>query len=90
MWQDAVGGASPHKVLRNMKSQTHTTKLQKYSGELKHLKSSGVGNIRPDALQKLTTYLAKNHGSVVIEDLNLRGILKNHKARPINCRPRFL
>jgi len=26
-----------------------------------------VANIRKDALHKLTTYLAKNHGSVVIE-----------------------
>ncbi|NEQ73451.1 MAG: transposase [Okeania sp. SIO2C9] len=28
-----------------------------------------VANIRKDALNKLTTYLAKNHGTVVIEDL---------------------
>ena len=38
-----------------------------------------VANIRQDALHKLTTYLAKNHGSVVIEDLNVRGMLRNHK-----------
>ncbi|NET28213.1 RNA-guided endonuclease TnpB family protein [Okeania sp. SIO1I7] len=38
-----------------------------------------VANIRKDALHKLTTYLAKNHGSVVIEDLNVRGMLANHK-----------
>nr|WP_293095589.1 RNA-guided endonuclease TnpB family protein [Okeania sp. SIO2F4] len=38
-----------------------------------------VVNIRQDALHKLTTYLAKNHGSVVIEDLNVRGMLANHK-----------
>ncbi len=38
-----------------------------------------VANIRKDALHKLTTYLAKNHGSVVIEDLNIRGMLSNHK-----------
>ncbi|NEP41955.1 MAG: transposase [Okeania sp. SIO2G4] len=28
-----------------------------------------VANIRKDGLHKLTTHLAKNHGSVVIEDL---------------------
>ncbi|NEQ36398.1 MAG: IS200/IS605 family element transposase accessory protein TnpB [Okeania sp. SIO3I5] len=38
-----------------------------------------VANIRKDALHKLTTYLAKNHGSVSIEDLNVSGMLRNHK-----------
>ncbi|NES90840.1 RNA-guided endonuclease InsQ/TnpB family protein [Okeania sp. SIO2B9] len=38
-----------------------------------------VANIRKDTLHKLTTYLAKNHGTVVIEDLNVRGMLANHK-----------
>jgi putative transposase len=43
-----------------------------------------VASIRADYLHKLTTYLAKNHGSVVIEDLNVSGMLKNHKlARAI-------
>ncbi len=36
-------------------------------------------NIRKDALHKLTTYLAQNHGTIVIEDLNVRGMLANHK-----------
>ncbi|MGD1807189.1 RNA-guided endonuclease InsQ/TnpB family protein [Dapis sp. BLCC M126] len=38
-----------------------------------------IANIRKDALHKLTTYLAKNHGSIVIEDLNVSGMLANHK-----------
>ncbi len=38
-----------------------------------------VANIRKDALHKLTAYLANNHGSVVIEDLNVSGMLGNHK-----------
>ncbi len=38
-----------------------------------------VANIRLDTLHKLTTYLAKNHGTVVIEDLNVSGMLANHK-----------
>ncbi|RQH20438.1 RNA-guided endonuclease InsQ/TnpB family protein, partial [Okeania hirsuta] len=38
-----------------------------------------VANIRKDALDKLTTYLSKNHGTVVIEDLNVSGMLANHK-----------
>jgi putative transposase len=38
-----------------------------------------IANIRKDTLHKLTTLLAKNHGNVVIEDLNVSGMLANHK-----------
>ena len=41
-------------------------------------------NIRQDTLHKLTTYLAKNHGMIVIEDLNVSGMMKNRRlARAI-------
>ncbi len=45
-----------------------------------------VANIRKDALHKLTTYLAKNHGTVVIEDLNVKGMLANHKLAKSDSR----
>ena len=35
--------------------------------------------IREDALHKLTSYLSKNHEKIVIEDLNVKGMSKNHK-----------
>jgi putative transposase len=38
-----------------------------------------IANIRKDILHKLTTYLAKNHSKIVIEDLNVKGMLANHK-----------
>ncbi len=38
-----------------------------------------IANIRKDTLHKLTTYLAKNHSQIVIEDLNVSGMLKNGK-----------
>ena len=38
-----------------------------------------IANIRKDTLHKLTTYLAKNHSEIVIEDLNVSGMLKNSK-----------
>ena len=38
-----------------------------------------IANIRKDTLHKFTTLLAKNHGTVVIEDLNVSGMLANHK-----------
>ena len=38
-----------------------------------------VADIRADTLHKLTTWLAKNHSTIVIEDLNVSGMLKNQK-----------
>jgi putative transposase len=37
-----------------------------------------TANIRKDTLNKLTTHLAKNHSKVVIEDLNVSGLMANH------------
>ncbi len=45
-----------------------------------------VANIRHDALHKLTTTIAKNHGTVVIEDLNVSGMLANHKLAKSDSR----
>jgi putative transposase len=38
-----------------------------------------IANIRKDTLHKLTTYLAKNHSRIGIENLNVSGMLANHK-----------
>lgn len=38
-----------------------------------------VANIRQDALHKLTTWLAKNHSEIVIENLNVSVMLRNHR-----------
>lgn len=38
-----------------------------------------IANIRKDTLHKLTTLLAKNHSTVVIEDLNVSGMMANRK-----------
>ncbi len=38
-----------------------------------------IADIRKDTLHKLTTYLAKNHSQIVIEDLNVSGMMANHK-----------
>ncbi|NEP04960.1 MAG: IS200/IS605 family element transposase accessory protein TnpB [Okeania sp. SIO2G4] len=40
---------------------------------------SKIADIRKDTLHKLTTYLAKNHSQIVIEDLNVSGMMANHK-----------
>ena len=38
-----------------------------------------IKNIRKDAIHKLTSWLCKNHAEVVIEDLNVSGMMNNHK-----------
>lgn len=37
-----------------------------------------IANVRKDAIHKLTTLLAKTKSVIVIEDLNVEGMLKNH------------
>lgn len=37
-----------------------------------------IANIRNDATHKLTSYLAKNHSELVIENLKVSGMMKNH------------
>lgn len=38
-----------------------------------------IANIRKDTLHKITTYIAKNHSLIGIEDLNVSGMMANHK-----------
>ena len=43
-----------------------------------------IANIRRNALHHLTAFLSANYSEVVIEDLNVRGMMANHKlARAI-------
>lgn len=43
-----------------------------------------VANLRSDGLHKLTTRLTREHGTIVVEDLNLSGMLANrHLARHV-------
>jgi putative transposase len=38
-----------------------------------------ISNIRKNEIHKLTSYLSKSHIEIVIEDLNVSGMVKNHK-----------
>jgi putative transposase len=38
-----------------------------------------AANIRQDTLHKLTTYLTDSYNKIAIEDLNIKGMLSNHK-----------
>ena len=37
-----------------------------------------MSSVRKDSTHKLTNYLVKNHDHIVIEDLNVSGMMKNH------------
>ena len=52
----------------------------KYKAKIKLAKHHAkVANLRKDTLHKITTYLCKNHATIVVEDLNVSGMLSNHK-----------
>ena len=57
-------------------------KYSKYKGKRTRKKLAKlhekVTNQRKDFLQKVSTELIKNHDSICIEDLNIKGMLKNH------------
>ena len=40
-----------------------------------------INNIRSDVTHKFTSTITKNHGIVVVEDLNIRGMMKKAKSR---------
>jgi putative transposase len=65
-------------------SKTHSRKSKgsnnRYKSKIKLAKHHArVSNIRKDALHKVTNYLCKNHAVIVIEDLNVSGMMQNHK-----------
>ena len=42
-----------------------------------------IANIRKDTLHKLTSYLAQNHSRIGIENLNVSGMMANHKLAKV-------
>lgn len=60
---------------RKIKGSSNYKKAQKQLAKLHYR----ISCIRKDAIHKLTHYLTKNHSEIVIEDLNVSGMLKNHR-----------
>ena len=60
------------KLAKTHKKADATPRRRKSQGNA----HQAVADIRADALHKLTTWLAKNHSTIVIEDLNVSGMLK--------------
>ncbi len=79
--------------------KTHLSKLRRLSKELsRKTKGSSnrykakiqlarhhakVANLRKNTLDQVTTYLCKNHAIIVVEDLNVSGLLSNHKLAQV-------
>ncbi|MBW2010150.1 MAG: transposase [Deltaproteobacteria bacterium] len=87
-----VEGPKPHKALlqRLRRLNKSLSRKEKGSNNWKKAKLKlsrlhmRIANIRNDAIHKLTTTLVKNFKVIGIEDLNVNGMVKNHKlARSI-------
>jgi len=63
------------KMSRRVKGSNNRNKQRRAVAKIHHR----IRNIRHDVLHKLTTRLAKNHGTIVIENLNVSGMIKNHR-----------
>lgn len=63
------------KLAQKVKGSKNWEKFKRSVQKLHHR----VANLRKDYLHKMTTYIAKNHSVVVIEDLNISGMMANHK-----------
>ena len=91
---DGTTFANPRALGRRLRKlkQLHRSLSRKEKGSKNHEKAKlrlaimylRFFNVRQDTLHKVTTYLAKSHSKVVIEDLNVSWMLKNRRlARAI-------
>ena len=89
---EKVVGPKPHKALLDRLKRLSRRLSRKQKGSANRAKArmrlarlhARIANIRQDALHKLTSDLTRRFHTIAIEDLNVRGMLKNHcLARPI-------
>ena len=84
--EEMIGPKSHTKLLKKLKRVSRSLS-RKVKGSKNRFKAkyvcaklhARISNIRKDALHKLTTYVAHKFSTVVIEDLNVQGMLKNRK-----------
>lgn len=69
------------KASKQVKGSKNRAKTQQKIARL----HARIANIRNDATHKLTSHLTKNHSEIVIEDLNVSGMMKNHKLASEDC-----
>ncbi|MEN9611867.1 MAG: hypothetical protein RLZZ628_2681 [Bacteroidota bacterium] len=66
------------KYIPGKRNQNQSKNYQKAQAKVAKIHYK-IANLRKDALHQVTTKLAQNHSEVVIEDLNLKGMSRNHK-----------
>ncbi|MUG96087.1 IS200/IS605 family element transposase accessory protein TnpB [Scytonema sp. UIC 10036] len=84
---EIVEGAKSYKRFKDKLARLQWLNRQKVIGSANWKKAQlqiarlhrKIANIRKDTLHKLTILLAKNHSVIVIEDLNVKGMMANHK-----------
>ncbi len=82
-----IQGAKPHQTLLNRLRRLSRSLSRKQKGSKNRAKAklklaklhAKVANIRNDELHQLTTILASRYGVIVIEDLNVKGMMANHR-----------
>jgi len=86
-------GAKPHKALLSRLKRLNKSLSRKQGSKKGEKKSKNfrkaqkqlsrlharIANIRSDETHKLTTMLTQNYGTIGIENLNVSGMVKNHK-----------
>ncbi len=89
---EKVVGPKPHKALLDRLRRLSRSLSRKQKGSSNRRKARAklaklharIANIRQDALHKLTSSLTRRFHTIVIEDLNVRGMMANrHLARSI-------
>jgi len=89
---ETITGPKPHKALLARLQRLSRSLSRKLKGSANRKKAKGklarlharIANIRSDALHKLTTDLTRRFHTIGIEDLNVRGMVKNRRlARSI-------
>ena len=90
--EETIDGRKPHKALLSRLQRLSRSLSRKQNGSARRKKAKGklaklharIAAIRTDALHRLTTNLTRRFHTIGIEDLNVRGMMKNrHLARPI-------
>ena len=89
---ELIPGPKPHKALLGRLRRLSRSLSRKAKGSANRLKAKAklaklharIANIRSDALHKLTTDLTRRFHTIGIENLNVRGMMRNrHLARSI-------
>ncbi|WP_299044255.1 RNA-guided endonuclease TnpB family protein [uncultured Thermosynechococcus sp.] len=89
---ESIPGPKPHKALLNRLRRLARSLSRKQKGSANREKArkrlarlhARIANIRADALHKLTSDLTRRFDTICVENLNVRGMLKNrHLSRSI-------